>query len=451
MSDPTPQQVVSFIREHFDLSEVKELSFQLGIDPDELGGETKGTKAQNLVSKLKGRGRFSELLIEVYRLRPDLYLAKFGSAPQKQVALSAAPVSLDGEDARNVPLWAWLVGIVFVIAVVWAYMIVGRQSNVNGLDTETPNATQVTGSSRDGAIVQSSVTPTLTAQPPPTAIPSRVPNIAPTSTVAVLPTFTPSYTPTITATATPQAGDVRTVLRGGIEVEQVYVSAGEFIMGASDGTDLLLNYEPQRVVYLDAFWIDRTEVTNQQYFACQSEGGCARPGRPSSYSRPSYYYQFNLAFADYPVIYVDWNLASHYCTWADARLPTEAEWEKAARGIDGRQYSWSDETVNCQLANTGLVDCNSDTTAVGSYPDGASPYGALDMMGNVWEWVNDWYDADYYGDGPAINPPGPDSGMEKIIRGGSWFRSNYYSRTFTRLSFPMDFASHDIGFRCASD
>lgn len=450
MSDPTPQQLVSFIREHFDLSEVIELSFQLGIDPDELGGETKGTKVQKLASKLNGRGRFSELLVEVYRLRPELYLAKFGSAPQTYGVVSAAPASPDGAGARNVPVWVWVVSVVFVIAVVWAYMTVVRQSNENGLDNWTPNATQINANS-DGAIVRPSVTPMLTAQPLSTATSSTVPKFVPSSTVTVLPTSTPSYTPTVAATATPQAGDVRTVLRGGIEVEQVYVSAGEFIMGASDGTDLLLSYEPQRVVYLDAFWIDRTEVTNQQHFACQSEDACARPGRPSSFSRPSYYYQFNLAFADFPVIYVDWNLARHYCSWADARLPTEAEWEKAARGNDGRQYSWGDETVNCQLANTGLLACNSDTTAVGSYPSGASPYGALDMMGNVWEWVNDWYDSDYYRDGPAINPLGPDSGMEKIIRGGSWFRSNYYSRTFTRLSFPIDFASHDIGFRCASN
>lgn len=450
MLDPTPQQVASFIREHFDLSEVIELSFQLGIDPDELGGETKGTKVQKLVSRLKGHGRYSELLVEVYRLRPELYFASFDSVPQNQAVMVTTAASLDDARTREAPVWVWMVGGVLIIAAVWAYMVFGRQSNNNGLDTSTPSATQVI-SMRDGTIVQPSVTPALTVRPSPTATSSRLPTILSTSTVTVLPTATPSYTLTVTATSTPQSGAVRTVLRGGTEVEQVHVAAGEFIMGASDGTDLLLNYEPQRVVYLDAFWIDRTEVTNEQYFACQSAGGCANPGRPSSYTRPSYYYQFNLEFADYPVIYVDWNLASQYCGWANARLPTEAEWEKAARGVDGRQYSWSDETVNCQLANTGDVACNYDTTVVGSYPGGASPYGALDMMGNVWEWVNDWYDANYYGSGPAINPPGPDNGMEKIIRGGSWFRSNYYSRTFTRLSFPIDFASHDIGFRCASD
>ena len=221
----------------------------------------------------------------------------------------------------------------------------------------------------------------------------------------------------------------------------VYVPAGEFTMGSNDGD----SYDkPIHTVALDAYWIDRTEVTNVMYAICVQVGDCQTPSNTSSSTRNSYY--GNSQYADYPVIYVDWNTAQTYCGWAGARLPTEAEWEKAARGTDERTYPWGSSSPGSSLLNYN--QSVGDTTAVGSYPAGVSPYGALDMAGNVWEWVNDWYGETYYSQSPSSNPQGPVSGNDRVLRGGSWgsyvgdfrsaVRSGYYPTVFNK----------NIGFRC---
>ena len=225
----------------------------------------------------------------------------------------------------------------------------------------------------------------------------------------------------------------------------VYVPEGEFSMGSTDGET---DEKPVHPVYLDAYWIDKTEVTNAMYARCVSAGECDLPFRTSSDSHSSYY--GNSTYADYPVIYVSWNDATTYCTWAGGRLPTEAEWEKAARGTDGRTYPWGNGTPACSLANfyNGSAYCVGDTSKVGSYPSGASPYGALDLAGNVWEWISDWYDYYYYDISPGWNPTGPSSGDGRVLRGGSWSNTKDFFRTALRYMYDIGFKNYDIGFRC---
>ena len=224
---------------------------------------------------------------------------------------------------------------------------------------------------------------------------------------------------------------------------KLYVPAGEFEMGSTEGDS---NEDPVHTVYLDAYWIDQTEVTNAKYEKCVEAGACDAPEDDGSYTRDSYY--GNSQYDDYPVIYVDWNQAGSYCEWAGRRLPTEAEWEKAARGDDGRTYPWGDKNPSSSMLN---YDKNvGDTSEVGSYPAGESPYGALDMAGNVWEWVNDWYDEDYYGRSPDMNPPGLSSGEYRVLRGGSWNNNDDLLRSALRNADYPDGAWSNLGFRCVA-
>jgi serine/threonine-protein kinase len=219
-----------------------------------------------------------------------------------------------------------------------------------------------------------------------------------------------------------------------------YVPAGEFLVGSTDSdTDADSREKPQHKVYLDAFWIDRAEVTKAQYQQCVDAMKCAAPGCSGT------------GKGDHPVVCVSWHDAVNYCAWAERRLPTEVEWEKAARGTDGRRYPWGNDAPDCTRANYRGKDggCVGETTAVGSYPSGTSPYGVLDMAGNVLEWVADWYGENYYASSAAQNPEGPASGQYRVLRGGTWNNFQRGVRAAGRSGGVPEDLSYDIGFRCA--
>ena len=259
----------------------------------------------------------------------------------------------------------------------------------------------------------------------------------PTTTSTATPSKTPTpsltATPTLTPTPTPGIGSTQVSPMDGMVMN--YVPAGPFGMGSTyehaDGdcrqyTRKLSNYDcyqdwfsnelPFHTVELDAYWIDQTEVTNSMYALCVQKGACQPPGHNNSDTRTSYY--DNPEHKDFPVIYTSWFDAEDYCTWAGRRMPSEAEWEKTARGTTEQVYPWGDMPADETLLSFNIRD--NDTNAVGKLPLGASPFGALDMAGNVWEWVADWYQAEYYAQSPINNPQGPSSGDYRVIRGGSY-------------------------------
>lgn len=295
-----------------------------------------------------------------------------------------------------------------------------------------------------------------TAPPTPTATPSPTPASTPR-----LPNFE-------TLPDSPISGDTWTAPIDGMTL--VYIQPGSFWRGSRyDFIPGEPDERPYKKITLDGFWIDQTEVSNAMYAFCVEDGACQPPLYTGSATRHSYY--DNRDYANYPVIFTSWYQAQDYCSWAGRRLPTEAEWEKAARGTDGRRYPWgwisSPETgsrdnrlnfcdINCSFIyhNPKYDDGYADTSMIGSYPPGASPYGVLDTAGNVWEWTADWYIVRYYDEAPDQNPPGPDAGNARVIRGGSWLEGTYKGillsfRAANRSWRDPSQAINNLGFRCA--
>ena len=242
-----------------------------------------------------------------------------------------------------------------------------------------------------------------------------------------------------TAEATLGIGSTKISEKDGMTL--VFIPAGQFNMGSDDGNN---DERPVHPVYLNSYWMDQTEVANKMYALCVDAGACDPPTSVRSSTNSVYY--GNPKFNDYPVMNVSWHQAQAYCDWAGRRLPTEAEWEKAARGQDGRTYPWG-EGSSCEQANYN-ISCIGDTTKVGSYLSGQSPYGIFDLAGNVWEWIMDWYDSDHYANSITRNPQGPAIGQSRVFRGGSWNDDNDYLRSALRGRGTPSYSSNMLGFRC---
>lgn len=290
-------------------------------------------------------------------------------------------------------------------------------------------------------------------------------------------------------------GDIK--FREKDSMEMVFVPSGTFLMGSSNKQiDMAMDdckkmyhgesdcqrhiylrqEQPQHEVYLDAFWIDKTEITNAQYCRfLNTEGNKTINGvkwfEPGAGHRGVIYghiqetdrvFTPEVGYENYPVIEVSWYGAKAYCDWVGGRLPTEAEWEYAAKGTSNNMYPWGSE-FNGNLANyrdstfnfdnmgkdTSFSDGYSQWAPVGTYPDGASWCGALDMAGNVHEWVNDWYSDDYYSISSKENPNGPENGTLKISKGGSWYDPGWHVRcSYRKILTPSSARMHWIGFRC---
>jgi formylglycine-generating enzyme required for sulfatase activity len=224
------------------------------------------------------------------------------------------------------------------------------------------------------------------------------------------------------------------------------IPAGKFWMGSPD-REGDKDEHPRHQVMLDALYMDKFDVTVARY---------ANFMRATNRSKPDYWKQVDSSkHGNFPVVGVDWRDAEAYCRWVGKRLPTEAEWEKAARGTDGRTYPWGNEPPTAKLANFGKGFTSNvydeRLAPVDSYEAGKSPYELHHMAGNVWEWTADWYDENFYGKSPEQNPNGPSGGESRVLRGGSWFNVPGLLRSANRLRDTPSARNDDIGFRCAQD
>ncbi len=270
------------------------------------------------------------------------------------------------------------------------------------------------------------------------------------ATVVFLATQTAVPASTSTDVIAPIKTSLPTEITDAKGVSMVLVPAGEFTMGSDAGDP---DEKPVHQVYLDTFYIDKYEVTNELYKICEDSKVCQPPSNISSLRYREYY--GNSEFDNYPVVYIEWKMAKTYCEWRKANLPSEAEWEKSARGTDNRIYPWGNkpDVTYANYLSGQERRFGGDITEIGNYKMGRSPYNAYDMAGNVWEWVADLYEIDYYESlvENAFNPIGPSSGNEHVIRGGAFDSYLISIRSSNRKSSNPFNINYDIGFRCAKD
>ena len=408
------------------------------------------------------------------------------------VITQVAPTGVGG-GRKTLPAWLWIVlAAVLGLGTVGVLGLVMLLNNNNNLHATQTAAALARAESRTAEAERESR---------PTATPNREDEVAPLATTPVpvvtepppepaiteppaqiTSTFTPtpSLTPTATFTPTQTPQDLSPFIIDPFNVPMALVPAGTFIMGgdADYGYQACLELYTNNTsectrsmfedadyvhsVYLSSYYIDQYEVTNQSYAGCVAAGACSAPVRNISKTRGDYYN--DSRYADYPVIYVTWDMAQDYCAWRGGRLPTEAEWERAARGDDGRIFPWGNFfdgsllnfcDANCTTLDSTLDwfnpaynDGYADTSPVGTYGDHGHPFGLYDLGGNVWEWVYDWYERNYYETSPAENPMGPATGTDRGTRGGSIANTGYVTITYYRdISDPTG-AFWNVGFRC---
>jgi formylglycine-generating enzyme required for sulfatase activity len=418
--------------EHFSKEELNTMCADLGCDYETLPGEDKESRAREIVTYFNRQDQLPDVIDWCHRRRPNLSDKLNGL--RKQFGASAASPSPGPRETndrtgkpRKVSDIVWVSILLLMVVMLWP-------------------------------TIQNAIAPT------------------PRPTAEVL-EFK------LSTRATPTLGIDSTRVSEKDGMEMVYVPAGEFLMGSTDSdTSASSDEKPQHRVYLDAFWIDRTEVTNEMFEKFVADSGhktdaekagkgrvldlaskigigketaganWREPRGPGSYT----------GLDQHPVVQVSWDDAKAYCEWAERRLPTEAEWEKAARGTDSLKFPWRNQNIAGDLLNfadrklkeaswadTSVDDGYKFTAPVGSYPKGASPYRARDMAGNVWEWVADWYGEKYYTSSAAQSPTGPALGQERVMRGGSWDDPQVKVRAAKRLGHIPDFSGADVGFRCA--
>jgi serine/threonine-protein kinase len=413
--------------------------------------------AQPGAARTQGAAPISAPRLEAQRLPLAAAPEKAGLSPALKIAAGVGALAV--------------VGLVAVIGLVIVFNLLrGSETERQGLEP-TPLLQAMAGEATGAPAAAEPESEPAKEEPVMAAPPPAEP------TKAVEPTAT---APATTApTAAGSDGNIQTNPKDGMA--QVFVPAGSFWMGSSDAnlaaqrrlcpgcdTSGLSDQTPQREISLDAFWMDQTEVSNAQFAEF-----IAQTGYQTTAERNGFSYVLNLGRAAFdkvngatwrnlvgtngvwaenlPVVHVSWDDAAAYCAWTGRRLPTEAEWEKAARGADGRLFPWGDTAPERSLAN--FYQLGGGSLPVGSLPEGASPFGALDMSGNVYEWVADYYSTSYYAGMPARNPAGPASGEGRVYRGGSWSsraEQELFSLTVVGRKWNYAVLSRDnLGFRCA--
>ncbi len=385
------------------------------------------------------------------------------------VTQPATPVTPD-QDApppRRIP-WPWLIGGGLAVAALLVLVILSTQGG--GEPAAPPPASSTVQASPTPSPPSPTPRPSATRSPTSTSPPPAPPTVSATAT------FPPTDTPPPTATATPGLGSTR--IRQADGAIMVYVPAGPFLMGSDPAQDPSPQDEqPQREIDLSPFWIDRTEVSVDQFrtFAVATSYQTQAEWEGASYvwtelgvqtvEGANWQHPFgptSQAQDEHPVTQVSWQDAQAYCQWAGGSLPSEAQWEKAARGTEGQIYPWGDDLdgnrvnfcdVNCPYTwqDPAYDDGYERTAPVDSFPQGSSPYGALNMAGNVWEWVLDCYAPDFYASAPSNDPVNLDPDCPAhALKGGSWDNAADNLRAADRNKIDLEnYRNHSLGFRCA--